>query len=214
VTDPFLILGIEPDATDMAMEEAFRYLSRNLNPTNFAVGSAAEAQSQQCMSQIVPAFQALRDVQSRDRVKAQAVEERAKPYNPDEFKPFLGHICVAGGIITLDDLSEAISKQGDIDLPLGQILQEKALLSQTELDGLLMGQRLFGSPGRPLDGLTRRLLALTAVSKDMVKIVLIDQRTNFVSSIPELLVKRNWISPKILQVITEQPATQPSNTSS
>jgi hypothetical protein len=211
VTDPFLILGIDLDATELATDEAYNYLSRNLNPTNFPAGSAAEEQAQNCMSRIVPAYQLLRQPGGRAQAIADATAERAKPYNPDDFKAFLGHICVAGGIITLDDLNDAISKQGDIDLPLGQILQEKALLSQTELDGLLMGQRLFGAPARPLDPITKRLLALNAVTKDMVKIVLIDQRTNFVSSVPELLLKRGWINPKILQILTDQMAPQATN---
>ncbi len=211
MTDYFLILGIEPSASDLVIDDAFRYLSKNLNPTNFSVGSDAETQAQQCISRIMPAYKLLRDPATREQARQEAIEECSKPYNPEDFKPFLGHICVAAGIITITDLTDAVCQQADIDLPLGQILQEKQLLSQTELDGLLMGQRLFGAPGRPVDAITKRLLALTAVSKDMVKIVMIDQRTNFMSSIPELLLKRGWLSDKILQVITDQVAKeQPS----
>lgn len=207
VTDPFLILGIEPSATEMAIDDAFSYLNRHLNPTNFPVGSPSESQANQCMSKIVPSYQMLRDAATRNKMRLESMAEREKPFNPEDLKPFLGHICVAAGIITLDDLNDAILKQGDIDLPLGQILQEQALLSQTELDGLLMGQRLFGAPNRPLDALTKRLLALSAVSRDMVKIVLIDQRTNFVSDIPDLLKKRGWLSEEIMQIVQDQTAT-------
>lgn len=205
LTNHFLVLGIDENASDVEIDAAFNYLSKNLNPTNFPAGSNAEQQAQRCLSKIVPAYQALRDPASREQARAAAVAERTKPFNADEFKPFLGHICVAAGIITLEDLDDAVAKQGDIDLPLGQILQEKALLSQTELDGLLMGQRLFGSPHRPPDPLTTRLLAVSAINKDMVKIVFIDQRTNFVSSIPELLLKRGWVADGILQIFAEQP---------
>jgi hypothetical protein len=208
LANPFLVLGLDDKASEVHVEEAFRYLSKNLNPTNFSAGSYAEHQAQLCMSQIVPAYQALRDPASRERCRQEAQSE--KPVDPAEMKPFLGHICVAAGIITLDDLNEAVAKQGDIDLPLGQILQEKALLSQTELEGLLMGQRLFGAPNRPLDPITTRLIALSAVSKDMVKIVLIDQRTAFMSSVPELLIKRGWLAEEVLQIISDQAHT-PSN---
>ena len=200
----FLVLGLDESASDVAIGEAFHYLSKNLNPTNFPSGSSAECQAQQCMSRIVPAYKQLIDDAGRERARQEVIYERSKPLDPDEMKPFLGHICVAAGIINIEDLIDAISTQGDIDLPLGQILQEKALLSQTELDGLLMGQRLFGSPGRQLDSMTRRLLNLNAVSRDMVKIVMIDQRTNFVSSLPQLLIKRGWLSDTVYRVLEDQ----------
>lgn len=200
----FLILGIDEDASESQIEEAFRYLSNNLSPENFPPGSFAEKQAQWCMSCINPAYQSLHNPQTRARSLEIALVEKAKSFDPEEFKPFLGHICVAAGIITLEDLIEAVAKQADIDLPLGQILQEKQLLSQTELDGLLMGQRLFGAPNRPLDALATRLVAMSAVSKDMIKIVMIDQRTAYLSSIADLLLKRGWLSERILQVITDQ----------
>lgn len=206
----FLILGIDDSASEQLIDEAFRYLSKSLNPANFGSESPSAKQATACMSKIVPAYQALRDAHSRDLARAASIGERSQPFNPEEYKPFLGHICVAAGIITIDDLNEAVAKQSDIDLPLGQILQERKLLSQTELEGLLMGQRLYGAPARPLDHLSQRLVALTAVSKDMIKIALIDQRSNFMASIPELLVKRGWLSQDILKILTEQPTKQTS----
>lgn len=202
----FLILGIDESASVDQIDEAFKYLSSNLHPTTFPAGSLAERQAEICWQRIVPAYKVLKDAESRAVAREQAIAAKARPFNSDEFKPFLGHICVAGGIITLDDLLEAIDKQSDIDLPLGQILQEKQLLSQTELDGLLMGQRLFGAPNRPLDAITQRLLALGLASKDMVKIVLIDQRTAYGTTLPDLLVKRGWVAERILEVLSDQPA--------
>jgi hypothetical protein len=202
----FLILGLDESASTEQIDEAFNYLNQKLHPTLFASGSPAEKQAILCWQRIVPSYQALKDPTKRERAREIAMAERSRPFEPNDFKPFLGHICVAAGIITLDDLKEAIEKQGDIDLPLGQILQEKQLLSQTELDGLLMGQRLFGAPNRPLDLVTMRLLELGVITKDMVKIVLIDQRTAYGTTVPQLLVKRAWIDERILRVIIEQPA--------
>jgi curved DNA-binding protein CbpA len=201
----FLILGIDEKSSDSQIEEAFRYLSKQLNPSGFT-DQAAIKQATACMSRIVPAYQSLRDSNTRDLARAEAIADRGQALNPEEFKPFLGHLCVAARIITIDDLNEAITKQSDIDLPLGQILQERKLLSQTELEGLLMGQRLFGAPARPPDRFTMRLLALTAVSKDMVKIAMIDQRTSFASTLPDLLVKRGWLHEDILKVLVDQGA--------
>jgi hypothetical protein len=211
LANQFLILGIDESASPDQIDEAYKYLSSNLHPTAFPAGSPAEQQAQVCWQRIVTAYQALRDTPTRERAREQALAERAQGFKPDELKPFLGHICVAAGIITLDDLLEAIDKQGDIDLPLGQILQEKQLLSQTELDGLLMGQRLFGAPNRPPDEITQRLIALGVVSKDMVKIVMIDQRTAYGTTLPQLLVKRGWIAEPVVKVIADQPAATSSN---
>lgn len=202
----FLILGVDESASTEHIDEAFNYLNQKLHPTLFAPGSAAERQAILCWQRIVPSYQLMKDPGKRDRAREIALAERARPFEPNDFKPFLGHICVAAGIITLDDLKEAIEKQADIDLPLGQILQEKQLLSQTELDGLLMGQRLFGAPNRPLDEVTTRLLELGVITKDMVKIALIDQRTAYGTTVPQLLIKRGWVDERILRVIVEQPA--------
>lgn len=202
----FLILGLDESASTEHIDEAFKYLNQKLHPTLFPSGSPAEKQAMLCWQRVVPSYQALKEPAKRERARDIALAERAKLFEPNDFKPFLGHICVAAGIITLDDLKEAIEKQADIDLPLGQILQEKQLLSQTELDGLLMGQRLFGAPNRPLDQLTMRLLEMGVITKDMVKIVLIDQRTAYGTTLPQLLVKRGWLDERILRVIVEQPA--------
>ncbi len=201
--DQFLILGLDENATDVAIEEAFRYLNRHLNPSNFQFGSFAEKQAQLCMSRIVPAYQVLRDAAERSKARQELQPEGKDSFAPGDFKPFLGHICVAAGIISLADLNEAIDKQTDIDLPLGQILQEKQLLSQTELDGLLMGQRLYGAPMKPLDAVTRRLLTIGVVSRDMVKIVLIDQRTSM-KSLPELLAQRGWLDGQVGRILQQQ----------
>jgi curved DNA-binding protein CbpA len=208
VTSMFLVLGIAESASEVQIDEAFRYLSKNLNPANFPSDSPASRQSTACMAKIVPAYQTVRDPNQRDLARATAIAESGRPFNPEDMKPFLGHICVAAGIISIEELGEAVSQQSDIDLPLGQILQERRLLSQTELEGLLMGQRLYGAPAKPPDPISRRLMALTAVSRDMVKIAMIDQRTNFMSSIPDLLVKRGWLDPEIFRIINEQSAKQ------
>src|SRR5437870_4871756 len=103
LTDPFLVLGIDVSASDLEIDEAFRYLSKHLNPTNFPSGSIPERQAQQCMSRIVPAYQRLRDPGAREKAQTEALADRARPFNPDDLKPFLGHLCVAAGIISIDD---------------------------------------------------------------------------------------------------------------
>ncbi|MBX9686504.1 MAG: hypothetical protein K2X27_07365, partial [Candidatus Obscuribacterales bacterium] len=102
--------------------------------------------------------------------------------------------------ISYQDLLDAIKDQTDIDLPLGQILQEKCLITQTELEGMLMGQKLYGAPMRPLEPMTKRLLALELINLDMVKIALIDQRTSM-DSLDALICKRGWLELSVLAAL-------------
>lgn len=195
----FLILGIDPTADESAVETAFQNLSEKFKASLFIDDPESLIHRNLAMSHFRDAHRALLDPDFRKK-HAEEVQSAPEPYTAEDLKPFLGHVCVAAGIISLDELIEAIIKQTDIDLPLGQILQERRLLSQTELDGMLMGQKLYGAPNRLLEPLTKRLLALGMVSLDMVKIVLIDQRTSN-GSLAELMAKRGWISPIMLEAL-------------
>jgi hypothetical protein len=79
-------------------------------------------------------------------------------------------------------------------------LQDRGLLSETELEGMLMGQKLYGAPNRPLDSMVKRLLWLGLISVDMIKIALIDQRTS-IDSLDELMSKRGWIDKGVLAAL-------------
>lgn len=200
----FLILGLSNQASDLAIAEAHRQLQTILQPANFAASEQAQEQAINCLEKVEAAYGFLKDQQRRQE-HSQAMADYFDKIKPEDYKPFLGHLCVAAKIITINDLLDAIGKQTDIDLPLGQILQERSLLSQTELDGMLMGQRLYGSPNRRPDDFSLRLLELGLVSKDMIKVAFIDQRTQWLE-LPELLVKRGWVTKEIVDVLQKQSA--------
>ena len=181
---------------EKAVEDAFARLAANLKITNFPGDPETAEKSTRAMAKIREAYTALKDADFR-LTHAEKVKAEGEPFTPDQLKPFLGHVCVAAGIISYQDLMDAVSKQTDIDLPLGQILQDRGLLSQTELDGMLMGQKLYGAPNRPIELIVKRLLALGMVNMDMVKIALIDQRTSM-DSLDELLCKRGWLSKNLV----------------
>lgn len=197
----FVVLGIPETASDLAVEEAYRYLQKAFAPENFPEGSPSAWQAAKARDKIKQSYEALNDPARREKHRQEVESQRGVKEN---FNPKLGHICVAAGIITLDELEEAIVSQQDIDLPLGQILQEKRLLSQSELDGLLMGQQIFvaGEP-RPVDYPTQRAMNMEVVTQDMIKIVLFDQRTSM-SSLGELLIRRGWLEPAILDILVGQ----------
>lgn len=202
----FVVLGIPETASDLAVEEAWRYLQKAFDASNFADGSRASWQAAKASAKVKESYEALNHPAKREKHRESLEEDR--DVKEESFNPKLGHICVAAGIITLEELEEAIQSQQDIDLPLGQILQERQLLSQSELDGLLMGQNIFlaGEP-RPVDYPARRAMAMEVVNKDMIKIVLFDQRTSM-SSLGELLIRRGWLESAILEVLVGQQKQQ------
>lgn len=196
-TNYFQILGLPENADDAAINTAYESLQNKLNPSHFS-GKAVE-QAKLALSKVKEAQTALKNPNFRES-HAQVVRDRGDQYLPEKMKPYIGHVCVAAGYISYQDLVEAINKQTDIDLPLGQILQEKRLISQTELEGMLMGQKLYGAPNRPLSDKVKRLLALDLVTLDMVKIALIDQRSSM-AELEDLLCKRGWVDQSILDAI-------------
>lgn len=195
----FLILGIPDSADEAAVDGAFEHLSNNLKPSNFSDSPITLEQATKCMALVREAHTTLRDADLR-KAHADQLQAAGEAYSPDQLKPFLGHVCVAAGIISYQELMDAVSKQTDIDLPLGQILQERRLITQTELEGMLMGQKLYGAPMRPLENMTKRLLSLGIITMDMVKIAVIDQRTQM-ASLDELMCKRGWISETLLNAL-------------
>ena len=196
----FLILGLDSSADVTAINAAYEALSTKLSPTNFTDNPNALEFASTILAKAREAQMALQDPQFREKHATEQAGNQ-EPFAPEQLKPFLGHVCVAAGIISYPDLVDAISKQTDIDLPLGQILQERRLLSQTELEGMLMGLKLYGAPNRPLDSIVKRLLAMGIVTLDMVKIALIDQRTSM-SGLDEIFCKRGWLDPAVLAALS------------
>jgi curved DNA-binding protein CbpA len=195
----FLILGLPPTATASEIDASFATIVEKLKPSNFSYSINASEQASVALAKVRAAHTALLDERFREQ-HAEALKEIGEPFSPDQLKPFLGHVCVAAGIITYQDLMDSIHQQADIDLPLGQILQDRGLLSETELEGMLMGQKLYGAPNRPLDSMVKRLLWLGLISVDMIKIALIDQRTS-IDSLDELMSKRGWIDKGVLAAL-------------
>lgn len=201
ISNYFLILGIPETADEKAVDAAFEHLSNSLKASNFTDSQKTVDQATRCMALVREAHTVLRDENFRKK-HSDEVKAAGETYSPDQLKPFLGHVCVAAGIISYQELMDAVSKQTDIDLPLGQILQERRLITQTELEGMLMGQKLYGAPMRPLENMTKRLLALEVITLDMVKIAVIDQRTSM-ASLDELMTKRGWVSPALLDALKQ-----------
>jgi curved DNA-binding protein CbpA len=198
----FSILGLDKSASDRAIQAAFDYLNSKIKALSFPENSLFHTEQNKALKKVSEAYKTLAN--PKDRASHISEITKQNPRQASDFKPLIGHLCVAAGIITYKDLEDAVKSQTSIDLPLGQLLQENRLLSQTQLDGLLMGQKLYGQPNKQLDPIILRLLELDLINEDMVKIALIDQRRS-PASLADLLVRREWLSKDILSILEQQP---------
>jgi hypothetical protein len=112
----------------------------------------------------------------------------------------LGQLCLASGMITLEQLKEAVQEQQNSERQLGEILLEKQFISQEELDGLLIGQELIAPDEQVTDSLALQLMALGLVAEDLMTIALLEQRFA-TGSIGDTLVRRGWIEEEILAAL-------------
>ena len=112
----------------------------------------------------------------------------------------LGQLCLASGMISLEQLEEAVQEQQNCNRQLGEILLDKQSISQEELDGLLIGQELIAPDEEVTDSLALQLLALGLVAEDLMIIALLEQRFDS-GSIGDTLVRRGWIEEEILAAL-------------
>lgn len=114
-------------------------------------------------------------------------------------KPRLGQLCVMAGIISMEQLGEAVNSQRKSGEPLGEVLEDKNFLSRSQLEGLLMGQDLYDLEDYSSDPFCHQLVALEFITEDMAFIAQMDEKA---SGRPkgDSLVERGWLEPEILRV--------------
>lgn len=112
----------------------------------------------------------------------------------------IGQLCLASGMISLEQLKEAVQEQQNSDRQLGEILLEKQFISQEELDGLLIGQELIAPDEEVTDTLALQLMALGLVTEDLMIIALMEQRFA-TGSVGDTLVRHGWIEADILAAL-------------
>jgi hypothetical protein len=198
----YTILGVEENSSPAEVEFAFRQLCAEISKANFKPESLGEKQAAQCLKAFENAFNTLSNPELKKQYEL-AWQEVWQTESPAEIQPKMGQLCVASGMITLQELEEVVKSQPEMDLPLGQMLLENKLISQAELDGLLLGQQLISLPPDTPHSLGQRLIALGLVSEDMVRIALIEQRT-FGRRIGELLVEHEWVDKDIIEILMAQ----------
>lgn len=197
--NPFCILGLTPDATPEEVDLAYTYLSKAFEEDSFMDTPQSWYQAEQARMSIESAYQSIKN------------NEAADYECQDEPIPLkLGQLLVATGIITYDELEEAIRQQKEINLPVGEILKRSSLITQLELEKFLLTQKNIRLPMDSPYRFGQRLLGMGLVPEDMIHIALLERRA---VNLPlgEILVQKNWLSPRIFAVLTNEPRIVDAN---
>lgn len=195
----YAVLGLEEGAPESELKTAFDALKSRLSIDHFPEGSIARSQAEKGLKAIENAFHTLTKPELRSLYEEQR-KEYVKGEKQGESRPRLGQLCVASGMITMEQLKEAVDMQHKMDLPLGEVLQAKQFISQAELDGLLLGQEMIDVPSAVTDPLGLRLVSLGLVSEDMVLIAQMEKRTQG-RTMDDLLVRHGWVDPDVMSAL-------------
>lgn len=195
----YAVLGLREAAPTSEVEAAYEHLLQVLAPDKFKGGEARD-QAEKAKLAIDKAHSTLIKPELRQLYEQQR-QEYLKGEKQGDSRPRLGQLCVASGMISMDQLREAVDTQVKTGMPLGEVLQDKQFISQAELDGLLLGQEMIDAPSAVTDPLGLRLVSLGLVSEDMVLIVQMEQRTQGKSS-GELFVRHGWVDSEILKALS------------
>src|SRR5271170_2719311 len=116
---PFCVLGLKAGASRAQVDEAFERLSEIFTEDKLMNTPQAWVQAQQAFMNIENAYKRINegDTEKRDS------EYEEQPDAEALFHPKLGQLLVAAGLITLEQLEEAIEKQKTVDLKIGEILK-------------------------------------------------------------------------------------------
>lgn len=195
----YRVLGIEEKASPEKIEKAFARLRRALAKCDFQDSGRSREQARKCLDAFEYAYQVLSDDEKRKK-HDQELHSNTSVASGSHKKPRIGQICVASGIITVQQLEEAVKDQMEGGLPLGEILENKHYISRAELEGLLMGQDLIDLPSDRADPTGKRLIALDLITEDMLLIAQMETKAQGVS-LEHALVRRGWVTDSLMKIL-------------
>lgn len=196
----FSVLGLQENASTPEVEAAFKKLTNELNSPAIKAGTPAHEQAQKCLVAIENAHNTL----TNPDLRALYIEQRSeylKGEKRGDTRPRLGQLCVASGMISMDQLREAVQEQIKTGMPLGEVLQDKRFISAAELDGLLLGQEMIDVPSAVTEPMAVRLISLGLLTEDMGLIAQMEHRAQAMP-ISDIVIRHDWVDPQILKVLT------------
>jgi|GEM_PF-431448 hypothetical protein len=191
---PYAILGLDENAALADAEAAFSRMSASLDELKDDDKNGVLARK--ALAKMSDAIAQIKDVGYKSDPTSSG--EVSSPENYTH--PRLGQICVASGLISMEQLSEAVEEQIVSGMPLGEVLQDKQFLSPIQLEGLLLGQEMIDIPSQCIDPDGRRLIALDIVSEDMVLIAQMEQKS-LNQPLVSLLERRGWVNERLTHAL-------------
>lgn len=193
---PYKVLGISEGADESEIQKVYNRLTQRLAPDSFSEGPARE-QAQKCLNAITDAYNTLTAGPQTATSKTGSQSSRSN----ETTHPRLGQMCVATGIISMEQLEEAVQEQIRTGLPLGEVLEDKQFLSRVQLEGLLLGQGLIDVDGERNDPIAQRLIALNLATLDMVLIAQMQMKWQENCSLIDSFVRHGWLQQEVADAI-------------
>jgi len=195
----YSVLGLEENAPSAEVTAAHKRLVEALKSSTFAKGTPAAEQASKCLQSIENAYNTLTTPELR-RLYSEQRQEYLKGEKRGDTRPRLGQLCVASGMISMEQLREAVDSQVKNGLPLGEVLQDKKFISQAELDGLLLGQEMIDVPCAVTDPAAVRLISLGLLTEDMGLIAQMEHRAQAIP-ITDIVARHGWVDGEILKLV-------------
>jgi hypothetical protein len=192
----YAVFGLAENSSEQAVEHSYNVLKKKLE----AAGDnpLAEKQRTKVLLVLDKAFKVLKNPAAKKSYQNQ--RDTASTEIISDTHPRLGQLCVSSGIITVEQLAEAVDNQIQSGMALGEVLQDMQFITQHELDGLLMGQQLIDSPSAVTDPTAMRLVSLGLITEDMGLIVQMESKSTSLA-IKEVMARHGWVDPSILNAV-------------
>jgi hypothetical protein len=197
MTDPFIVLGLDPNATAAQAGDAARQICKKLNA--IIREDAASQAAQQAQLAVDACDQAERAIASGGTIKSSNTPSQ-KLSEGLSARLRIGQLCLASHMISLEQLQEAVEEQAKSTKQLGEILQDLNFISQRELDGLLIGQDLITGDEEVKDPQALRLLAMGLITEELAVIGLLESRVSN-ESFSGVMNRRGWLQGSVTEAI-------------
>ncbi len=199
MSSAYAVLGLSGGESREEVDEAYKQLKEALSAETMKTDGRRQEQAGKCLLAIEAAYAALTNPDTT------MSEVKAPPEVTPDLRathPRLGQLCAASGMITMDQLREAVEAQANLNLQLGEILQQKQFISQSQLDGLLLGQQMIDMPSAVVDAEALRLVSLGLITEDVGLLVQMEKRS-LGASIKELVIRHGWVDAAVLDAVLD-----------
>jgi hypothetical protein len=138
----YAVFGLSENSSEQAVEHSYNLLKKKLEAATTAGGDnqLAEKQKAKVLLVLEKSYKVLKNPAAKKSYQNQ--RDTASSEVISDTHPRLGQLCVTSGIITVEQLAEAVDNQIQSGMALGEVLQDMQFITQHELDGLLMGLML------------------------------------------------------------------------